>query len=86
MTAAVLEFIETVPPGADGGPQLVLARCALRLAASIDANASGLPGLVRELTTVMSQLAETGDGEDELSDLRARRAARRAVLLTETAG
>jgi hypothetical protein len=80
VSAAVLAFIDETALGSDNGPQVVLARCALRLAEAIDGNPTGLPGHVRELNSIMAQLAETGDGEDELSEIRARRAARRAAL------
>ncbi|MGW9029071.1 hypothetical protein ACWGQ5_34060 [Streptomyces sp. NPDC055722] len=80
VTAAVLAFLDATPPASDNGPQVILARCALRLAEAIDGNPTGLPGHVRELNSIMAQLAETGDGEDELSEIRARRAARRAAL------
>lgn len=85
VTDAVLAFVESIPPGSDAGPQLVLARCALKLARAIDADVSGLPGHVRELSAVMSALRETADGEDQVSELQARRAARRVALLADGA-
>ena len=83
VTDAVLAFIDSVPPGREDGPQLVLARCAVRLAQAIDTASTGLPGHVRELMAVMNALEATGDGEDELADMQARHHARRVALLGE---
>ncbi|MFC4611156.1 hypothetical protein ACFO9E_25680 [Streptomyces maoxianensis] len=78
--SAVLEYIDGVPPGRDGGPQIVMARCAVKLAQNIDAGAPGLPSLIRELQHVMSDIADSED-EDMLDEIRSRHHARRTALL-----
>ncbi|SDN81391.1 hypothetical protein [Streptomyces wuyuanensis] len=85
VTSAVLAFIDAVPPGREGGPQLVMARCAVKLAQAIDSNAHGLSGLVKQLTDLMGHIAESQD-EDGLDDIRARQHARRTELLTVVNG
>ncbi|MCX5607190.1 hypothetical protein OHB39_06280 [Streptomyces sp. NBC_00047] len=76
---AVLAFIDGIPPGQDGGPQIVMARCAVKLAAAIDGGAPGLPALVKQLAEVMGHIAESQE-EDGLDDVRARHHARRVAL------
>nr|WTB31087.1 hypothetical protein OG781_17800 [Streptomyces sp. NBC_00830] len=78
--SAVLEYIDSVPPGRDGGPQIVMARCAVKLAQNIDAGAPGLSGLVSRLLDVMADIADSQD-EDGLDEIRARHHARRTELL-----
>ncbi|MEU2162416.1 hypothetical protein [Streptomyces sp. NPDC019208] len=85
MTSAVLDFIDRVPPGQDGGPQIVMARCAVKLAQAIDANAPGMAGLVKQLSDVMQHIAESEE-EDGLDAIRARHHARRTELLTVVEG
>ncbi|WP_180685319.1 hypothetical protein [Streptomyces gossypiisoli] len=80
--SAVLEFIDGVPPGREGGPQIVMARCAVKLAQAIDANAPGLASHVKQLAEVMAHIADSQD-EDGVDDIRARMHRRRAALLEE---
>ncbi|MFD9211652.1 hypothetical protein ACFVY9_00760 [Streptomyces sp. NPDC059544] len=77
--SAVLDFIDRIPPGREGGPQIVMARCAVKLAQAIDSNAPGLSGHVHQLKHVMSDIADSQD-EDGLDEIRARGHMRRAVL------
>lgn len=85
VTSAVLDFIDRIPPGREGGPQIVMARCALKLAQAIDSNAPGMAGLVKELQHIMSDIADSQD-EDGLDDIRARFHTRRTELLSVVNG